>query len=315
MEFLVNKENNTVTIEREFAAPLSRVWDAFTKQEILDQWWAPKPFESRTKIMNFEVGGRRFYAMVTPDGQEMWAIHKYTSITPKTNFKYLNAFADKEENPTLPGSDWDFNFTEQNGKTKVKITIYNESRERMEKMIEMGFKEGITATLNELEVLLTSPSQNKEVNMNKLHFSITINATKAKVWNTMLVYATYRVWTEAFNPGSHYVGDWSKGSKILFLGPDPATGKIGGMVSRIEENRLHEYISIEHLGMVNDGIEDTTSEMVKAFAGAHENYSFKENDKKTEVLVDIDSSGGEFEEMFKDMWPKALQKLKELAEK
>lgn len=151
--------------------------------------------------------------------------------------------------------------------------------------------------------------------MHKLNFSITINAPKAKVWNTMLDDATYRMWTETFAAGSHYVGDWSKGSKILFLGPDPATSKMGGMLSRIKENRLHEYISIEHLGMVNDGKEDTASEAVKAWAGAHENYTFKENGKKTEVSVDIDSSGGEFEEMFKDMWPKALQKLKELAEK
>lgn len=151
--------------------------------------------------------------------------------------------------------------------------------------------------------------------MHKLNFSIIINAPKDKVWSTMLDDATYRVWTEAFAAGSHYVGDWSKGSKILFLGPNPTTGKMGGMVSRIKENRLHAYISIEHLGMVNDGEEDTTSEAVKAWAGVHENYTFKEKDGKTEVLVDMDSSGGEFEEMFKDMWPKALQKLKELAEK
>jgi len=150
--------------------------------------------------------------------------------------------------------------------------------------------------------------------MHKLNFSIVINAPKAKVWNTMLDDATYRVWTEAFTPGSHYVGDWSQGSKILFLGPNK-TGGASGMVSRIKENRLHEYISIEHLGEVHDGKEDTSSEAVKAWAGAHENYTFKEKDKNTEVLVGIDSSGGEFEEMFKDMWPKALQKLKELAEK
>jgi len=151
--------------------------------------------------------------------------------------------------------------------------------------------------------------------MHKLNFSMVLNAPKEKVWNTMLDDATYRVWTEAFMPGSHYVGDWSKGSKILFLGPNPETGKMSGMVSRIKENRLHEYISIEHLGMVQDGKEDTTSDAVKAWAGVHENYTFKERDGKTEVLVDIDSSGGEFEEMFKDMWPKALQKLKEIAEK
>jgi uncharacterized protein YndB with AHSA1/START domain len=73
----------------------------------LDQWGAPAPMRAKTKYMNFEVGGRRFYAMVSPDGQERWAIQKYTSITPKTNFKTVNAFADKDENPELPGSEWD----------------------------------------------------------------------------------------------------------------------------------------------------------------------------------------------------------------
>src|ERR1043165_344971 len=132
---------------------LSLVWDAFTKQELLDQWWAPQPYVSKTKSMDFKVGGRRFYAMVGPDGTEAWAIQKYTSISPKTNFKYLNAFADKDENPELPGSDWDLNFSEQNRRTKVSVTIYNESLERMEKLIEMGFKEGFTMTLNYLEDL------------------------------------------------------------------------------------------------------------------------------------------------------------------
>lgn len=157
--FTVDKSTKTVLIEKTFNAELSLVWDAFTTKEMLDQWWAPKPFESKTKVMNFEVGGRRFYAMVSPDGQEMWSIQKYTSITPKTNFKFLSAFADKEENPNLPGSDWDLNFSEENNSTKVSISIYNESLERMERMIEMGFKEGFTATLNELDLLLTSLNQ------------------------------------------------------------------------------------------------------------------------------------------------------------
>jgi uncharacterized protein YndB with AHSA1/START domain len=158
-DFTVDKSAKTVFVNREFAAELSLVWDAFTKQEILDQWWAPKPWASKTKIMNFEVGGRRFYAMVSPEGQEHWSIQQYTSITPKTNFKYLNAFADAAENPELPGSDWDLNFSEQDGKTKVSITIYNESLERMEKQIEMGFQGGFTMTLDYLEKLLASLSK------------------------------------------------------------------------------------------------------------------------------------------------------------
>ena len=157
-DFTVDKAAKTVFITREFDADLSLVWDAFTKAEILDQWVAPKPWMSKTKFMDFKVGGRRFYAMVSPEGQERWAIQKYTSISPKTNFKMFNAFADKDENPELPGSDWDFNFSEENGKTKVSVSIYNESLERMEKMIEMGFKEGFMMTLKSLEDLLATLS-------------------------------------------------------------------------------------------------------------------------------------------------------------
>ena len=158
-DFTIDKTTKTVSVTREFAADLSLVWDAYTKQEILDQWWAPKPWASKTKVMNFEVGGKRFYAMVSPEGEEHWSIQKYTSITPKTNFKMLNAFADEDENLELPASEWDVSFSEQNGTTKVSITIYNDSIERMEKMIEMGFQGGFTMTLNYLENLLTTLSQ------------------------------------------------------------------------------------------------------------------------------------------------------------
>jgi len=160
-DFTVNKETKTVFITREFEADLSLVWDAFTKPEILDQWVAPKPWTSKTKYMNFEVGGKRFYAMISPEGQERWSIQKYTSISPKTNFKLHNAFADKDENPELPGSEWDYNFSEQNGITKVSITIYNESLARLEKMIEMGFKEGFTMTMENLEDLLATLTEAK----------------------------------------------------------------------------------------------------------------------------------------------------------
>jgi len=158
-DFTVDKATKTVSITREFDAELSLVWDAFTKKEILDQWWAPKPFSSKTKVLDFKVGGRRFYAMVSPEGQERWVIQKYTSISPKTNFKFFNAFADENENPELPGSEWDHTFSDQNGTTKVTVVIYNESLERMEKQIEMGFKEGFTMTLNYLDELLKTLSK------------------------------------------------------------------------------------------------------------------------------------------------------------
>ncbi len=153
-DFNVDLKAKMVHITREFNAEQSLVWDAFTKPEFLDQWVAPKPWTSRTKSMDFRVGGRRLYAMVSPEGNERWSVQEYRSITPKTNFKLFNTFADSEGNPELPGSDWDYTFSEQNGKTKVNISIYNESAERMERMIQMGFKEGYMASIANLEELL-----------------------------------------------------------------------------------------------------------------------------------------------------------------
>ena len=130
----------------------------------------------------------------------------------------------------------------------------------------------------------------------------------------MLNDATYREWTKEFNPGSYFKGDWTEGSKILFLGPNLAGEGEGGMVSQINENRLHEFISIEHLGMISEGIEDTSSEMTAAWKGAHENYTFTEKDGGTELIVDTDVT----EEMSADMeamWKKALVKLKEMCER
>jgi uncharacterized protein YndB with AHSA1/START domain len=157
-DFTVDKAAKTVFIKREFAAGLSLVWDAFTKAELIDQWIAPKPFTSKTKYQNFKVGGKRFYAMISPDGQERWGIQEYTSITPKTNFKMYNAFADENENPELPGSDWDHTFSEEGGTTTVSITIYNESLERLERILD-GFTQGMKMSLSNLENLLATLSQ------------------------------------------------------------------------------------------------------------------------------------------------------------
>lgn len=156
MEFVVDKAAKMVYITAQFNAARDLVWDAYTKPELLDRWWAPKPFTSRTAVMDFREGGRRFYAMVSPEGQERWVVQKYSSITPKTNFKFFNAFADENENLELPGSDWDLSFSEQDGKTTVSTSIYNESLERLERMIALGFREGVMAQLQNLEDLFAS---------------------------------------------------------------------------------------------------------------------------------------------------------------
>ena len=157
-DFTVDKALKTVYITREFDAQLSIVWDAFTKAELIDQWIAPKPMTSHTKYQDFKVGGKRFYGMISPEGKERWAIQEYTSITPKTNFKMYNAFADAAENSELPGSEWDHTFSEQNETTKVSIHIYNESLERLERILD-GFTQGMKMSLSNLEILLATLSQ------------------------------------------------------------------------------------------------------------------------------------------------------------
>lgn len=147
----------------------------------------------------------------------------------------------------------------------------------------------------------------------KLHFEITIDAPVEKVYATMLDEKHYKEWTAVFNPGSHFKGSWEKGSKILFLGPDENTGEMGGMVARIKENIPNRFVSIEHLGLVLKGEEITEGPQVEGWAGALENYTFKDQKGKTLLLVDMDAND-EFADFFKDIWPKSLETLKTICE-
>ncbi|SHL07370.1 SRPBCC family protein [Flavobacterium chilense] len=153
MNFTVDKENKTVNIKREFNASLSDVWSAWTEAEILDQWWAPAPFKSQTKSMEFKEGGRRLYAMVGLEGEKRWSSFDYTSISPKTNFKYASTFCDSEGNPNseFASSYWSVSFSEEDNSTFVDIAIKRDSLSELEKLIEMGFKEGITVTMKSLD--------------------------------------------------------------------------------------------------------------------------------------------------------------------
>lgn len=150
--------------------------------------------------------------------------------------------------------------------------------------------------------------------MKKFKTTVFINAPREKVWDVMLGKETYEQWTSAFNPTSRFEGDWSEGSKMLFLGTDEQGNNGGGMVSRIAKNVPHEYISIEHVGVISDGVEDTSSEKAKSWVPAFENYTFSEKDGGTEVTIEQDLDEQHME-MFGEMWETALQKLKELAEK
>jgi hypothetical protein len=149
----------------------------------------------------------------------------------------------------------------------------------------------------------------KPATMQKMNFSIDINAPREKVWNVLWGDKSYRDWTSAFMEGSYAItDDWKVGSKVLFLATD---GK--GMVSKVDTNRPNEFMSFEHQGIVKDGIEDTTSDAVKEWQGAKENYTLKEAGKGTKLIIEMDTSETE-KEYFEKVWPKALERVKNLAE-
>ena len=153
--------------------------------------------------------------------------------------------------------------------------------------------------------------------MEKLNFSIVIDAPKEKVWKTVINKDTYEQWAAVFMPGSHFVGDWSEGSKILFLAPDES-GKMSGTVFQVKENKPYEFVSIENIGMVEEGKEDITSKEATVYAGALENYTLKELNGSTEVLIEqfpVRDIPPDYKKMYQNMWQEALKKLKDLVEK
>lgn len=155
-DFSVNKESRTITVKRSFAAPQDLVWDAFTKKEILDKWWAPKPWAARTKSMDFTVGGHWLYAMVGPDGTEQWCYVGFKSITPKEQFSGTDAFSDSEGNVNkeMPVSVWTSSFHQNGELTDTQFVLQFDDLAQLEKIVEMGFKEGFGMTLDALAEML-----------------------------------------------------------------------------------------------------------------------------------------------------------------
>ncbi len=155
-DFSVNKESKTITVKREFAADLPLVWDAYTKSEILDQWWAPKPWKARTKTMDFREGGIWHYAMVGPNGEAHWAVANFKQIQTQKKFTGLDAFADEDGNlnRNLPQSKWDVRFVDNGQLTLVELSISYEDLAQLEATIQMGFKEGLTTAMEGLDELL-----------------------------------------------------------------------------------------------------------------------------------------------------------------
>lgn len=155
-KFIIDRDNLTVKVERVFDAPLDLVWSAWTEAELLDQWWGPKPCKAETKSMDFSEGGRWLYAMVIPPDKRIWGLKNFTKITPKKSFAYRSLFCDENGKvaPETTGSDWLITFAGNGGATLVTSDIRVDSLAHLEAQIKMGFKEGYTAGLNQLEEVL-----------------------------------------------------------------------------------------------------------------------------------------------------------------
>jgi uncharacterized protein YndB with AHSA1/START domain len=156
LDFLVDEEKNTITIKRKFAAKRQLVWDCYTKSELLDRWFAPKPFTTKTKFMDFSEGGHWHYAMVEPNGQEYWGRMDYQTIQPIDNYTALDGFCDDTGalNPELPRSRWNVSFSDVATHTLVETLVSYTSSEALQQVIQMGLKEGLTSTLERLDELL-----------------------------------------------------------------------------------------------------------------------------------------------------------------
>lgn len=158
LDFSVDRKSKTIKVTREFEAELPLVWDAYTKSEILDQWWAPKPWKARTKTMDFREGGHWLYAMVGPEGEEHWAMIAYKTIEIQKKYVGLDAFADAKGrvNQELPQSKWEVTFTEKGAITLVSFYISYDDLAKLETTLQMGFKEGFTIAMEGLDELLPS---------------------------------------------------------------------------------------------------------------------------------------------------------------
>jgi uncharacterized protein YndB with AHSA1/START domain len=147
-----------IHVEREFNAPIEKVWKAWTESALLEKWWGPRPWNVQTKSMDFTVGGAWLYAMVGPEGQKHWSYVKFTAIEEGSRFAADSIFCDEDGNtaPGAPVGHWDNKFVAVGDKTKVVVDLSFDKEADIKMLVEMGFEGGFTMGLNQLDELLTA---------------------------------------------------------------------------------------------------------------------------------------------------------------
>lgn len=285
----------SITITTVINCPVERVWSLWNTPKHIVRWNTATPEWHTTYATNdLKPGGRFTSRMEAKDGSMGFDFGgTYTKVVPNTETRYK--MEDDREVQVI--------FNSSNNVTEIVETFDAENQNSAELQ-----KAGWQSILDNFKKYCEDDKRSRTID-----WSININASPEKVYSVMLDQNHYREWTSEFNPTSHYIGSWEKGKTIKFIGSSE-DGKQGGMVSRIKENIAGKYISIEHLGMIQDGKEITEGVEVDSWKGALENYTFTEKDGITTLDVDIDYSD-DFKSYFDEVWPKALNKLKEIVER
>ncbi|KAA5546783.1 SRPBCC family protein [Adhaeribacter rhizoryzae] len=284
----------TIKVETTVNAPVEKVWRCWTEPQHVAKWNQASDDWHTTRAENdLRVGGQFLSRMEAIDGSFGFDFTgTYTAVQEHQLIEYTMEDGRKVQ----------VIFNDQGPDTTVTETFDAEQTHSLE-MQQTGWQ----AILDNFKNYTETSGK-----LESLHFQISIQASAEKVYRTMLDANHYTTWTAVFSPSSRYTGSWEKGAKIQFLGEDQ-DGNLGGMVSRIKENIPNQFVSIEHLGMMQNNQEITTGPEVDAWAGALENYTFQEENGTTLVKVDVDTNL-EHKPYFDETWPQALQKLKEICE-
>lgn len=286
----------SITVEATINAPVEKVWKLWTTPEHIINWNSASPDWHTPKAENdLRVGGKFSSRMEAKDGSFGFDFGgDYTKVDENKMIEYV--MGDGRKVQVLFASEGD----------TTKVTeIFDAETQNSVELQRSGWQAILDNFKKYVETIDTLKS---------LHFEISIDAPVSKVYTIMLADKTYREWTAEFNPTSYYEGTWEKGSKILFLGTDQ-NGNVGGMVSRIRENTENKFVSIEHMGFIQDGNEVTSGPHVDGWKGALENYTFNDDNGKTKLVIDMMGGTGEYNAYFMESWPKALKKLKAIVEK
>ncbi|MEB2774957.1 SRPBCC domain-containing protein [Algoriphagus sp. D3-2-R+10] len=292
---MTTTQKTKITVQTIVDAPLETVWNYFTQPSHIIHWNNASPDWHTPRAENdLQPGGSFTSRMEAKDGSMGFDFEGvYQEVEKHSFYTYLME----------DGRHVKVSFREV--PDGVEITEIFDAE--MDNSTEMQ-KDGWQAILENFKTYTESSAK-----LVRLHFEISIKKSPSEVYRIMLEKPTYEEWTDVFSPGSTYIGTWEEGSQIQFVSQGEE-GNQNGMVSKVVKNVLNKHLDIEHLGVLKEGVEVLEGKEVEMWKGAHEKYTFKENGTGTLLLIDLDSTM-EFDEYFTGMWPKALDKLKEICER